>query len=45
MKTLSSNNLKLLKVIHLLCAFMWIGGAFGIIYRKRLSGGFFRLYS
>lgn len=31
MKTLSSNNLKLLKVIHLLCAFMWIGGAFSML--------------
>ena len=31
MKTLGANGIKTLKIVHLLFAFMWIGGAFSMI--------------
>ena len=31
MKTLGTKGLKLLKVLHLLCNFMWIGGGFSMM--------------
>ncbi|MDL2265828.1 hypothetical protein LJC43_05570 [Parabacteroides sp. OttesenSCG-928-G21] len=31
MRKLESNGLKILKIVHLFCAFLWIGGAFSML--------------